>query len=159
MVLAVIGCRRLLKDQPDTNASLEKSNQKISHQHRKMATSTQQIAAAVLVASCAYSVLGFAPPSSHVRSGINTALNVAVDPMTVTTKEYNEICGTVLTEDEMLQKYDQTPHLYTKHVEVVEDLAPLAGEMVDKIVSLWFEKSFLSWELFYEPFGFSRLVA
>jgi hypothetical protein len=63
------------------------------------------------------------------------ALNVAVDPTVVTKKEYEDVCGVVFSEEEMSKRLERTSYLYPKHVEVVEDLSPIAGQMVDKIVS------------------------
>jgi hypothetical protein len=60
---------------------------------------------------------------------------VAVDPSTVTNKEYEDICGTSFDEASLHQRLKSTNFLYPKHVEVVEEIGPIAGEMVDTIVS------------------------
>jgi hypothetical protein len=100
-------------------------------------TGTQQIGAALL--GMVASVMAFAPPSSTttigLRNAARTSLSVATDPNTVTNKEYEDICGIVFGEDEMMERLEKTSYLYPKHVEVIEDLAPLAGRMVDEIVS------------------------
>jgi hypothetical protein len=61
---------------------------------------------------------------------------VAVDPSTVTNKEYEDILGTSFDGPGSLhQRLKSTNCLYPKHVEVVEEIGPIAGEMVDTIVS------------------------
>eukprot|EP00543_Licmophora_paradoxa_P003782 CAMPEP_0202441254 /NCGR_PEP_ID=MMETSP1360-20130828/695_1 /ASSEMBLY_ACC=CAM_ASM_000848 /TAXON_ID=515479 /ORGANISM="Licmophora paradoxa, Strain CCMP2313" /LENGTH=409 /DNA_ID=CAMNT_0049056121 /DNA_START=13 /DNA_END=1242 /DNA_ORIENTATION=- len=87
------------------------------------------------VASATLSVVCAFVPSSHLKSDTRgTALNVAVDPTTVTKKEYEDICGDIFNEDEMMRRLEKTNHLYPKHVEVIEEIGPLAGEMVDTIL-------------------------
>jgi hypothetical protein len=93
-------------------------------------TSKTQFAAALSMVATA---MAFAPPKAFVRS--SSALNVAVDPTTVTKKEYEDICGVMFGEDEMMQRLQKTSYLYPRHVEVIEDLAPIASDMVDDIVS------------------------
>lgn len=63
-----------------------------------------------------------------------TSLKVAVDPTTVTKKEYQDICGVSFDEDGLLQRLKATNFLHPKHVEVIEDIAPIAGAMVDDIL-------------------------
>ncbi len=85
--------------------------------------------------ACAPSVAAFAP-SFGAGNQRKTSLQVSVDPEVVTKKDYEDICGVSfdnLTLEERLQK---TNYLYPKHVEVVEDLAPMVDEMVDNVVSL-----------------------
>jgi len=79
-------------------------------------------------------VMGFQTPSV-VRSP-KTALKVAVDPSTVTKKDYEDICGVSFDDDALMKRLKATNYLYPKHVEVIEDIAPIAGEMVDDVVSL-----------------------
>lgn len=78
-------------------------------------------------------VMGFQPPST-VRSS-KTALSVAVDPTVVTKKDYEDICGVSFDDDALVGRLKATNYLYPKHVEVIEDIAPIAGEMVDDVVS------------------------
>jgi len=59
---------------------------------------------------------------------------VAVDPSTVTKKEYEDICGVSFDEGSLQERLKATNFLYPKHVEVIEDIGPIAGEMVDKIL-------------------------
>eukprot|EP00542_Grammatophora_oceanica_P017232 CAMPEP_0194047888 /NCGR_PEP_ID=MMETSP0009_2-20130614/26002_1 /TAXON_ID=210454 /ORGANISM="Grammatophora oceanica, Strain CCMP 410" /LENGTH=410 /DNA_ID=CAMNT_0038693627 /DNA_START=131 /DNA_END=1363 /DNA_ORIENTATION=+ len=98
---------------------------------------TKRIALGSIVASTAAAVItAFAPPSTIVsrRRLVSQPLKVAVDPTTITKKEYEDICGLEFTEDEMVKRLERTKYLYPKHVEVIEDLEPLAGSMVDKIL-------------------------
>lgn len=57
-----------------------------------------------------------------------------VDPTAVTTKEYEDVCGVSFKEDELKQRLSATKYLYPRHVEVIEDIAPIAGRMVDDIL-------------------------
>ena len=66
-----------------------------------------------------------------------------VDPTVVTTKEYEDVCGVSFKEDELKQRLSATKYLYPRHVEVIEDIAPIAGRMVDDIVSI--VVAFLCW--------------
>jgi hypothetical protein len=65
----------------------------------------------------------------------SSSLKVAVDPTVVTKKEYADICGVEFTADDMGKRLERTSFLYPKHVEVIEDIAPIANEAVDEIVS------------------------
>ena len=87
-----------------------------------------------LLASASGSATAFQPARPFTST--QTALNmVAVDPSTVTKKDYEDICGVSFDEDSMLQRLRSTKYLYPKHVEVIEDIAPIADAMVDDIVS------------------------
>jgi hypothetical protein len=72
------------------------------------------------------------PTFSRMRS---SALKVAVDPSTITNKEYEDICGVSFNDQSLHERLKSTKFLYPKHVEVVEAIGPLAGRMVDEIVS------------------------
>ena len=63
-----------------------------------------------------------------------TQLQVAVDPTVITKKEYQDICGVSFDHETLEQRLTRTNFLYPKHVEVVEEIAPIAGAMVDEIV-------------------------
>lgn len=65
----------------------------------------------------------------------SSSLKVAVDPTVVTKKEYADICGVEFTADDMGKRLERTSFLYPKHVEVIEDIAPIANDAVDEIVS------------------------
>ena len=90
-----------------------------------------------VVSSLVLAASAFQAPQSLNRVG-STALNVAVDPSTVTKKEYEDICGVSFDQGSLEERLKATNFLYPKHVEVIEDIGPIAGEMVDKIVSLSF---------------------
>ena len=74
----------------------------------------------------------FTPPLSSSRT---TALKSTVDPTVVTKKEYQDICGVDFDDDSLSKRLQKTSYLYPKHVEVIEDFAPLVDKMVDDIVS------------------------
>ena len=82
----------------------------------------------------ASAAMAFAP-SPLTSSTRGSALKVAVDPTTVTKKEYEDICGVSFDTETLEQRLKRTSFLYPKHVEVIEDIAPIADEMVDNIVS------------------------
>ena len=85
-----------------------------------------------LAASMA-SVMAFQPASFVSRS--KSSLQATVDPNTITKKEYEDICGVEFNGDSLEQRLQRTSYLYPKHVEVIEDIAPIADKMVDDIVS------------------------
>jgi len=64
----------------------------------------------------------------------STSLKVAVDPSVVTRKEYEDICGVSFDQGSLHDRLKKTSYLYPKHVEVVEDISPIAGRMVDEIL-------------------------
>jgi hypothetical protein len=74
-------------------------------------------------------------PGARVGSSSGSSLGVMVDPVVVTKKEYADICGVEFTDEEMNKRLERTAFLYPKHVEVIEDIAPIANEAVDDIVS------------------------
>ena len=80
------------------------------------------------------SAVGAFAPSLTVTPKASTALHVAVDPSVVTKKEYQDICGLGFDEQTLEQRLKRTSFLYPKHVEVVEDIAPIAEKMVNEIV-------------------------
>lgn len=103
-------------------------------------TSTHQIGAALL--SMMASAMAFAPTITPLAalhrptaSSSSSQLQVAVDPSVASTKEYQDVCGNIFGEDEMMSRLQKTNYLYPRHVEVIEDLSEMAGEMTDKIVS------------------------
>ena len=76
-------------------------------------------------------------PAFRTKTTTTTSLNmVAVDPTVVTKKEYEDICGVGFDDETLHQRLKATNFLYPKHVEVIEDIAPIAGEMVDSVVSV-----------------------
>mmetsp|Transcript_18129 Transcript_18129/g.23390 ORF Transcript_18129/g.23390 Transcript_18129/m.23390 type:complete len:411 (-) Transcript_18129:4-1236(-) len=72
---------------------------------------------------------GFTAPRTPVRAS-TSSLQVAVDPTTVTNKEYEDICGVTFDGDGLQRRLESTKYLYPKHVEVITDLEPIAEEMV-----------------------------
>lgn len=63
-----------------------------------------------------------------------TQLKVAVDPSVVTKKELDDIMGTDFDADITAKRFQDNNYLYPKHVEVIEDIAPIAEAMVDEIL-------------------------
>jgi hypothetical protein len=98
-----------------------------------MAARISKMALGSLIATVVTTVSSFAPQSFVSRPV--TLLNVAVDPTTVSKKDYEDICGLQFTGDEMAKRLQRTSYLYPKHVEVIEDIAPIADQMVNDIVS------------------------
>lgn len=70
--------------------------------------------------------------TKHHRS--STAINVAVDPEVITKKEYQDICGVDFDQGTLEDRLQRTNFLYPKHVEVIEDFAPMVDKMVDEIL-------------------------
>lgn len=90
---------------------------------------TASIASMLVAATCAFQST---PSFRRVGSPLKM---VAVDPSTVTKKEFEDICGTSFDGQNLQERLQYTNFLYPKHVEVIEEIGPIAGEMVDKIVS------------------------
>lgn len=57
-----------------------------------------------------------------------------MDPATVTKKEYQDICGVDFDDVTMEERLAKTAYLYPKHVEVIDDFAPMVDKMVDEIL-------------------------
>ncbi|VEU41163.1 unnamed protein product [Pseudo-nitzschia multistriata] len=72
--------------------------------------------------------------SFHRATLSQTRLNVAVDPSTVTKKELDDIVGADFEKDAMYKRLQTNEFLYPKHVEVIEDIGPIANAMVDEIL-------------------------
>lgn len=76
-------------------------------------------------------------PSSFLssRTSVSTSsLKSTVDPSVVTKKEYQDICGVDFDDANLADRLRKTSYLYPKHVEVIEDFAPLVDKMVDEIL-------------------------
>ena len=97
---------------------------------------------AVLAASVVAAGFAFQLRPEVTRAG--SALKVSVDPSLVTRKEYQDICGVNFDSRGLEERLKSTNFLYPKHVEVIEDIAPVAGRMVDEIVSRSFFESIWS---------------
>lgn len=92
------------------------------------------------VATAVGTAMAFQSPSPLVGRP-QTSLKVVVDPTTITNKEYEDICGVTFDSETLEQRLTRTSYLYPKHVEVIEDIAPIAGAMVDEILLETGEKS------------------
>ena len=95
----------------------------------------------VLAAAISVPASAFAPPAARTTASVasastSTSLQSTVDPSVVTKTEYQDICGVDFDDDSLEQRLTRTKFLYPKHVEVIEDLAPIAGKMVDDVVSV-----------------------
>lgn len=77
----------------------------------------------------------FVPQAISSGGSTTTSLRATVDPSVVTKKEYQDICGVDFDDQTLEERLTRTKFLYPKHVEVIEDLAPIAGAMVDDVVS------------------------
>jgi hypothetical protein len=89
--------------------------------------------AAILLSTGA--ALAFQPSFLSKQKASNLVLRATVDPSVVTKKEYQDICGVDFDSDSLDKRLQRTSFLYPKHVEVIEDIAPIADEMTDNIVS------------------------
>ena len=95
---------------------------------------------AAISASMQCGCIAFTPQSflasringGHGGSGLRMA---TVDPSVITKKEYQDICGVDFDDVTLADRLKKTAYLYPKHVEVIEDFAPLVDKMVDEIVS------------------------
>ncbi len=88
------------------------------------------------VAACSVTAIyAFQSRPTYGRVSTTGMKMVAVDPTTVTKKEFQDICGAEFDSTSLQERLKATSFLYPKHVEVIEDIAPIAGEMVDSIVS------------------------
>jgi len=88
---------------------------------------------ATTVGSCsAFTPQSFVAQRSPLKSG--TSLSATVDPSTITKKEYQDICGVDFDDDALVDRLSKTAYLYPKHVEVIDDFAPMVEKMVDEIL-------------------------
>jgi len=94
--------------------------------------STNQLNAAAVLSMMA-TAMAFAP-TAVMTTRPTSGLSVAVDPTVASPKEYQDVCGNVFGEDEMNDRLKRTNYLYPKHVEVIEDLSEIAGDMTNKIL-------------------------
>jgi len=63
-----------------------------------------------------------------------TSLMATIDRASVTEKEFTDICGTDFDVNDLEKRLERTNFLYPKHVEVIEEIAPLADKAVDDIL-------------------------
>jgi len=77
----------------------------------------------------------FVPQPKSFRTSANKKLNmVAVDPTVATKKEYQDIIGVDFDDMAMENRPTYDNYLYPKHVEVIEDLSPIADAMVENVL-------------------------
>lgn len=88
-----------------------------------------------MIAMCNSFAAAFTAPLSTGKTSASSLRMVAVDPSVVTKKEYEDICGITFDSDALEHRLRATNFLYPKHVEVINDIAPIAGAMVDEVVS------------------------
>lgn len=95
-------------------------------------------------------IIAFQSPSPSSSSSFvgsilmrgTTNLQVAVDPTSVVTKpELDDIIGAGFEKERLHNSLQTKEYLYPKHVKVIEDIAPIAGKMVDEILLETGEKS------------------
>jgi len=98
-----------------------------------MADFGKKMALAAVLASSAGTAAAFAP-TSMIRPTRHQLNMATIDPDTVTKKEYQDICGIDFDDQTLEQRLQRTSFLYPKHVEVIEDLSPIADEMVNNIL-------------------------
>jgi acyl-[acyl-carrier-protein] desaturase len=79
-------------------------------------------------------VTAFTPAHSTGSRTTGTSLRSTVDPTVITKKEYQDICGVSFDDSNLAARLQKTSYLYPKHVEVIEDFAPMVDEMVDTIL-------------------------
>jgi acyl-[acyl-carrier-protein] desaturase len=72
--------------------------------------------------------------SSNKFGRRNTSLKVTVDPSTVSKNELDSLTRISYTDDEVIALTKKQKYLYPRHVEVIEDIAPIADAMVDDIL-------------------------
>lgn len=95
------------------------------------------LATTIAVSGCVLttSTMAFQQPLNQLKATTTTVLNVAVDPTVVTKEEYQDIIGATFDKETLEARLAQrTDYLYPKHVEVIQDIEPLAASMVDEIV-------------------------
>lgn len=94
------------------------------------------VLAASVGSAAAFNSQSFSSSStSSSRSLSLSQLGATVDPTVVTKKEYQDICGVEFDDSTLANRLAKTAYLYPKHVEVIDDFAPLVDKMVDEIVS------------------------
>ncbi len=102
-----------------------------------MITSPKTAMAAVAAATTvgAFAPQSFVSRSRPGRTSTSELYSSTVDPATITKKEYQDICGVDFDDKTMAERLAKTAYLYPKHVEVIDDFAPMVDKMVDEIVS------------------------
>eukprot|EP01082_Thalassiosira_pseudonana_P009418 g8366.t1 g8366 contig29:357108-358502(-) len=106
----------------------------------KKTTVSAVIASTIWSNSVAFTPQSFLSSRSSPTTTSST-LAATVDPTTVTKKEYQDICGVDFDDANLADRLKKTAYLYPKHVEVIEDFAPVVDKMVDEILLETGEKS------------------
>ena len=101
----------------------------------KKTTVSAVIASTIWSNSVAFTPQSFLSSRSSPTTTSST-LAATVDPTTVTKKEYQDICGVDFDDANLADRLKKRAYLYPKHVEVIEDFAPVVDKMVDEIVSV-----------------------
>ena len=106
-----------------------------------MLTSPKAALSAVIAGYSVSSINAFTPQSLVGRTTTTTTrgssrLHSTVDPTVITKKEYQDICGVDFDDATLGDRLRKTAYLYPKHVEVIDDFAPMVDRMVDEIVSI-----------------------
>jgi len=86
----------------------------------------------VTLLACAPMASAFAPSA---KAPVVTARGAVTDFSIITNKEYEDISGVNFDDQSLEERLVRTSFLYPKHVEVIEDFAPMVDTMVDEIVS------------------------
>lgn len=109
-----------------------------------MITSPKTALATVIASTTVGTCSAFTPQSflqNRQRSISVGPLHATVDPSTITKKEYQDICGVDFDDATLADRLAKTAYLYPKHVEVIDDFAPMVDKMVDEILLETGEKS------------------
>ena len=109
-----------------------------------MLTSPKAALSAVIAGYSVSSINAFTPQSlvgrtataSTTTTRTSSRLHSTVDPTVITKKEYQDICGVDFDDATLGDRLRKTAYLYPKHVEVIDDFAPMVDRMVDEIVSI-----------------------
>lgn len=101
----------------------------------KMRSLAVVVATSTATAAAAFQSSIFAIQQTRHLSNPTSLRMATVDPMVITNKEYEDICGADFTPEELAKRLMRTSYLYPKHVEVIEDLEPIVNKMVDEVVS------------------------
>jgi len=94
-------------------------------------------AVTVMAITAASGVAAFQPSSfvpSRSATRPSSPLMATIDPTVVTKQEYADICGVAFDTQDMAKRLERTSYLYPRHVEVIEDIAPIANNAVDDIL-------------------------
>lgn len=100
-----------------------------------MPSSTKIVYGSLVVSAVGAFAAAFQPSKLPMTSSKTALKMVPADPSLMTKKEFQDVCGVDFDKDILSKRLERTNFLYPRHVEVIEDIAPIAGEMVGEIVS------------------------